>query len=158
MLMVKTVVGNIHRDLGKEYEEMSHRGAVEKISISRMESERVRMRKATDKGTDVALTLAPGSRLQHGDVLAKGERMIVVEIEPEKVAVVRLEDARTAILVGHAIGNLHRPIKIQGDNVYFPIQSDDEISLIQKQLAHVPGLKISSQTIVFEPEVAVHGH
>ena len=157
-MMVESVAGNIHQGLGKEYEEMSRRGAVEKITISRMESERVRMRKATDKGTDVALTLAAGSRLRHGDVLARGERMIVVEIEPEKVAVVRLEDARTAALVGHAIGNLHRPIKVQGDNVYFPIQSDDEISIIQRQLAHVANLKISSQVIVFEPEVVVHGH
>ena len=158
MLMVESVAGNIHQGLSKEYEEMSRRGTVEKITISRMESERVRMRKATDKGTDVALTLAAGNRMRHGDVLVRGERMIVVEIEPEKVAVVRLGDARTAALVGHAIGNLHRPIKVQDDNVYFPIQSDDEISLIQKQLAHVAGLKISSQFIVFEPEVVVHGH
>lgn len=156
--MVESVAGNIHHDLGKEYELMSRKGAVERLTISRMESERVRMRKATDKGTDVALTLAGGSRLRHGDVLVRGERMIVVEIEPEKVAVVRLKDARTAALIGHAVGNLHRPIKIQGDYVYFPIQSDDEISLIQKQMAHVSGLKISSQVIVFESEVVVHGH
>lgn len=157
--MVDAVIGNVRGELKAEYEEMSRRGAVEKITISRMESERVRMRKTTDRGTDIALTLAAGSRLRHGDVLVRGEKMIVIEIEPEKVAVVHLGDARTAALVGHAIGNLHRPIMVEGDSIYFPIQSDDEIALVQKQLAPVAGrLEIGKQVIVFEPEGVVHEH
>lgn len=160
MIMVDTVAGNIYHDLAKEYEEMSRKGAVEKITISRTESERSRMRKATDRGTDVAVALAAGSRLWHGDVLARNDRMmIIVEIEPEKVAVVDIgNDARIAALVGHAIGNLHRPIKVQDGKIYLPIQSDDEVALIKKQLAPIADLKVSKQVIVFEPEVVVHGH
>jgi urease accessory protein UreE len=87
---------------------MAAKDAVEKIVITRLESERARMRKNTDRGTDVALTLPPRSKLRHGDVVALSDStMIMIEIEQEKVGVVRVRDARLAALVGHAIGNLH---------------------------------------------------
>jgi urease accessory protein len=139
---------------------MSAKGAVEKIVITRLESERVRMRKSTDRGNDVALTLSPGSRLRHGDVVALSDRMMtVIEIEQEKVGVVRVSDARIAALVGHAIGNLHRPIKVEGDSIYFPIQSDDEVLMVKKQLAPLGDLDVTMDAIVFEPEAAArHEH
>lgn len=139
---------------------MTTKDAVEKIVITRLESERARMRKSTDRGTDVALTLPPGSRLKHGDVVALSDRMMtVIEIEQEKVGVVRVGDARIAALVGHAIGNLHRPIKMEGDRIYFPIQSDDEVSMVKRQLAPLGDLDVTMDSIVFEPEAAArHEH
>lgn len=160
MIMADAVIGNIYAEMKSSYEEMMRRNAVEKLRITRMESERVRMRKATDMGTDVAMTLPAGSRLRHGDILALAERMVVVEIEPEKVAVVQVfGDARTAALVGHAIGNLHRPIRVEGDRIIFPIQSDDEMAMMQRQLASFADkIKITKDVTVFEPEVSSHGH
>lgn len=151
------MIGNIRGNLKARYEEMVGKNAVEKIVITRLESERTRMRKSTDRGTDVALTLPQGTRLRHGDVIELSGRMIIIEIEPEKVAAVRIgNDARLAALIGHAIGNLHRPIKVEGDKVYFPIQSDDEVSMIKRQLASFGDVEVTSDTIVFEPEAAVH--
>lgn len=157
---------------------MAARNAVEKITLSRLESERVRMRKTTDKGSDVVIILPAGSpRLRHGDILSfaaaggqggtatssSSSTMIVVEIEPENVGVIQIAggDARTAALVGHAIGNLHRPIKVQdGTTIYFPVQTDDEAAMIERQLAHLH-VKIGRARMVFEPEEAaahVHEH
>lgn len=151
------MIGNIRGNLKARYEEMVGKNAVEKIVITRLESERTRMRKSTDRGTDVALTLPQGTRLRHGDVIELSGRMIIIEIEPEKVAAVRIgNDARLAALIGHAIGNLHRPIKVEGDKVYFPIQSDDEVSMIKRQLASFGDVEVTSDTIVFESEAAVH--
>lgn len=163
MITVDSIVGNIHRDLKKRYEQMAAKNAVEKIVISRLESERIRMRKSTDIGTDVALTLPTGSRLKHGDVVALSDRMmIIIEIEPEKVAVVHIgvdKGIRLAALVGHVIGNLHRPIKVKGDRIYFPIQSDDEISMVMRQLSPLGSIDVTTDTIVFEPEAAArHEH
>src|ERR671930_2031191 len=119
LISINSVIGNINKDknLRLKYDEMCARAACETIKISRLESERVRMRKTSDKGTDVALTLPQGTHLKHGDVLLLAEnKMLVVEIEPENVAMLEIKGnlddddiIRLPVTVGHTIGNLHRP-------------------------------------------------
>jgi urease accessory protein len=71
MITVDSVIGNINRDrkLKEKYDNMSTRNFAETIRISRLESQRLRMRKSSDKGTDVALILQHDTHLKHGDVL-----------------------------------------------------------------------------------------
>ncbi|MEW5839749.1 hypothetical protein [Nitrososphaera sp.] len=195
MITVNSVLGNIRRDkpMQERYRQMSARSMTEIVRIHRMESQRVRMRKSTDKGTDIAITLPPGSRLRHGDVvLLADNRMVVVELEPERVAVVKIkrdtlhgrhsnhsrshdhehghhhhhDDEDNMLLqipvrIGHTIGNLHRPIKLEGDRIYFPIQAESELDMFRKLFGHMnEHLEISGDKIVFEPEegMDVHEH
>jgi urease accessory protein len=126
------------------------------------------MRKTTDKGTDVGITLEPGSILRNGDVVFhSNEKMITVELEPENVAVLtfKREDAtdselfEVAVKIGHALGNLHRPIKVEGEKVFLPIQADSEIELLNKTFAHIlDHLTITKDKMVFEPEEGLHTH
>src|SRR6188472_2043918 len=132
LITIDSVIGNIKKDnnLGQKYDEMCVRAACETIKVSRWESERVRMRKTSDKGTDVALTLPQGTHLKHGDVLLVAEnKMLIVEIEPENVAMLEIKSnlhgddiIKLPVTVGHTIGNLHRPIKVEENKIYFPIQ------------------------------------
>jgi urease accessory protein len=161
LIICESVVGNISREMKEKYSEMLGRNAVEKLSISRTESERLRMRKSTDRGTDVALAMPAGTKLRHGDVVSLSEKMVVISIEPEKVAVVSLKntDSKTAVLLGHAIGNLHRPVKVDGDRVVLPIQSDAEIEMLRRQLGPIAkSIEITSDMRVFEPEAGAHEH
>ena len=165
------MLGNIHRDqkFKEKYEEMSKRKLCETIKISRLESQRIRMRKTSDKGTDIALTLAQGTRLRHGDVVMLTEdKMVVVEIEPENVAMIEIKDniheddiVEVPVRVGHTIGNLHRPIKLEGNKIYFPIQADTELDMFKKLFAPLSDhLEIKKTKMVFEPEegAEVHEH
>jgi urease accessory protein len=171
LLTIDSVVGNIYRDkeLGKRHEEMSSRSLCESIRIHRMESQRVRMRKATDKGTDIALTLPTGTKLRHGDVLLlTDEKMVVLELEPENVISLEVRDnlhkddvVEIPARVGHAIGNLHRPLKLEGRKIYFPIQSESEIEMFTKMFSPLRDhLEIKSARMVFEPNegLDVHEH
>src|SRR5689334_4832539 len=118
MITLDSVNGNIYRDsdLMRKYDEMTSKSLVESIKISRMESQRARMRKASDKGTDIALVMSPGSKLRHGDVLLhNAEKMIVVQLETENVISLTVKDnlheddlVEVPARIGHAIGNLHR--------------------------------------------------
>lgn len=120
-----------------------------------MEAERVRMRKTTDKGTDVALLLPAGTRLRHGDILAAAGKTIVVEQEPEMVAVVRIKgnEPRLAVLVGHAIGNLHRPVKVENNRICFPVQAESELGMLRRQFSAIMDhIEISTDVMVFESE------
>ena len=142
LIKVDSIVGNINNDKNfkEKYKEMTARKTCETIKISRLESQRVRMRKLSDKGTDVALTLPAGTKLRHGDVIVMTEnKMVVVGIEPEDVIMIEIRDniheddiIKVPVRVGHTIGNLHRPIKLEGNKIYFPIQADTELEMFKK--------------------------
>jgi urease accessory protein len=144
-------------------------GLVEKIEINRLESDRARIRKISDKGTDLALTLIPGFHINNGDVvILTEEKMVIADRVPENVAMISLKGIMSqdqlfemAIKVGHTIGNMHRPIKIVGGKIYFPIQSQSEIELFERLLSSlVNNIDIKSENIIFEPESGydVHEH
>ena len=171
MIIIDSIIGNLYHDsnLRKRYEEMSSQSLCESIRINRMEAQRVRMRKRSSKGTDIALTTTPGTRLRHGDVLMAGnDKMITIELEPENLAVVEVKDnihehdaVQVPVTIGHAIGNLHRPIKLEGRKIYFPIQTDSEIEMFKKIFGRLlDHLEITQAKMVFEPEEGtdIHEH
>ena len=170
MLNINRVVGNVHKDheLGQKYRQMSEK-QLETILISRSEAQRVRMRKTSNKGTDVAIMLPQNTHIKHGDVLLlDNDKIIVVEIKPERVAVIAIENniashhlLEMAAKVGHTIGNLHRPIKVENNNIILPIQAEGELELLKKILGSTKEhINITSTTMVFEAEVGadVHEH
>ena len=169
MITIDKVVGNIKKDqkLREKYDDFCSRNLRETVKITRSESSRVRMRKVSDKGTDVALILPQGAQLRDGDIIIlEPDKLIIIEIEPENVAMVEIEknieqDHITEVLVtvGHTIGNLHRPIKLEGNKIYFPIQADAELEMFGKLFAHVHDhLKIEKTKMVFEPEEGTELH
>ncbi len=171
MITISSIVGNKNDDqhLSQKFQRMAGNGLTETILMSRMESQRVRMRKNSDKGTDVAINLSRNIPIRHGDVLlSNDDKMIVVEILPEKVAVMAVNRDmssdhlfETAVRVGHTIGNLHRPVKSEGNKIYFPIQADSELDLLRKLFDSLKDhVDITSTTMVFEPEegTQVHEH
>ncbi len=150
---------------------MSSQSLLESIRITRMEAQRVRMHKTSSKGTDIALTLTPGTKLRHGDVLmVANDKMITIELEPENLAVIQIKDnihehdddddaVQVPVTIGHAIGNLHRPIRLEGRKIYFPIQTDSEIEMFKKIFGPLSDhLEISRTKKVFEPEVGMDVH
>ncbi len=163
MITINSIMGNIHHDrnLRRLYEEMSSKSLCESIRINKMEAQRVRMRKKSSKGTDTVLAMAPGTKLRHGDVLmVENDKMIIIELEPENLAVIQVKDnihehdaVQVPVTIGHTIGNLHRPIKLEGRKIYFPIQTDSEIEMFKKIFGRLlDHLEITRAKMVFEPE------
>jgi urease accessory protein len=169
MITVGSVVGNKNKDenLIHIYQDMASKGLVDIIQMSRMEAQRVRMRKSSNKGTDVAIMLPQNVQIKHGDVLLlNSERMIVAEIIPERVAIIALTENtpndhvfEIAVKIGHTIGNLHRPIKLEDNKIFLPIQADSELDLLVKLFSSIKEhVSITSSTMVFEPEEGAHIH
>jgi urease accessory protein len=164
MLLVNGVSGNIYTNKSdaKKYAQPKKNGAAERLLVSRAEMARLRLRRKTDRGTDIGLVLEPGSRLHHGDILDVKEKFIVVDQMPEKVASVVIGKRNTqemidaAALVGHTIGNRHRPIAIHQGKISFPIQNDSEIEVFEK-LMH-PGVRLDFSVQVFQSSGEVHHH
>jgi len=171
MITITSVIGNVRSDkkLGDAYQRLSKENKVERVLLSRMEAQRSRMRRISDAGTDIAISLEQGSMLKHGDVLLADEnKLIVVEYEPEDMMGFKIKDELSieqkvtiAIKLGHIIGNLHRPICTKGNTTYMPIQSESEVADIKRNLAPISTyIDIQHAKIVFEPEegIEVHTH
>lgn len=171
MIHIYNIIGNVNSDshLKDKYQDMLKSDQAEKIEITRLESGRSRIRKVSDKGTDLALTLVPGTRINDADVVLLTEgKMVIAKRVSENVAIISLKDNisadklfETAIKLGHTIGNMHRPIKIANGKIYFPIQAQSEIELFQKLLFNLrDNIDIRCESIIFEAEPGydIHGH
>jgi len=164
VLTVTSVAGNIFADsrMAEKYRRAKAAGTGERLLVSRMEMERLRLRRRTDGETDIGLVLEPGSRLHHGDVLAAKEKFIVVGQLPEKVISVRIQKfdiekmVGLAALIGHIIGNRHRPIAIDHGTISFPVQTESEVDTFRKLLPAGVKLKLTEQT--FLPAGVAHIH
>jgi urease accessory protein len=168
MITINSILGNVKdAQFADQYEQLSRINSCEVIRIQRSESQRVRMRKTSDKGTDIAFTLPQGIQIRHKDVvLYSPNKMIIIEIEPESVATIsineevgNLNSIEIPVRLGHTIGNLHRPLRIEGRNIYFPIQADTELEMFRKLLDPIiDHIKINKAHMVFEPEEGSHIH
>ena len=170
MHMITSVVGNIFHDmtLQSRFKKMKSVGNYERLQISRLETERGRLRRKTDRGTDVGLVLKSGIKLQHGDVLLSTQKkLIVVEQLPEKIISIRLEKksknlTQLCVIIGHIIGNRHRPIAVDDNSIIsFPILADSEVDVFRKLLHTViDHIELKVEERIFQPTggMDVHEH
>lgn len=171
MLTVTETIGNIFHDkeLGEKFEQLRYTLKCEVVKISRTELEKTRLRLKTNQGTDLGLILNSAPKLHNGDVLLNSpEKMVVIEQIPEKVISIKIkklaEDSQneTSVILGHIIGNRHRPIQIDKKGIIsFPILADSEVEVFKKLFSKIINqLEIKVENRIFEPkkEMDVHEH
>ncbi len=171
MLTVTETIGNIFHDkvLGEKFEQLRYTPKCEVVKISRTELEKTRLRVKTNQGTDLGLILNSAPKLHNGDVLLNTpEKMVVIEQIPEKVISIKIkklaEDSQneTSVILGHIIGNRHRPIQIDKNCIVsFPILADSEVEVFKKLFSKIINqLEIKVENRIFEPkkEMDVHEH
>ena len=160
MLIVNTVLGNIYKDskLAKKIEDAKQQGKFRRLILSRTEMEKSRLRKKTDDGFDIALALDLGTKLQHGDVISESTETILIEQLPEKILTVKFRENDKALflLIGHIIGNRHRPISIKNECISFPIHDDSEMELFERLFHEViDKIDLSIEEQRFIPHVSM---
>jgi urease accessory protein len=165
MLIVNTILGNMYKDdqLAKKIEDSKEQGKFRRLLLSRIEMEKTRLRKKTDDGFDIGFVLEPGTKLQHGDVISGSNETILIEQLPEKTLTVKFKENRKDLflLVGHIIGNRHRPISIRNETISFPIHDDSEMELFERlfhEVIHKIDLSIDEQYFIPHTGMNVHEH
>ena len=165
MLIVNTVLGNIYKDskLAKKIEDAKQQGKFRRLILSRTEMEKSRLRKKTDDGFDIALALDLGTKLQHGDIISESTETILIEQLPEKILTVKFRENDKALflLIGHIVGNRHRPISIKNESISFPIHDDSEMELFERLFHEVIDkidLSIEEQRFIPHVSMDVHEH
>ena len=90
--------------------------------------------------------------------------LIVINQIPEKIIKVRFKSdtfsSNLAVIVGHVIGNRHRPISLNDDSsVSFPIHDDSEIDLFQKLFQDANQyLILNIEETIFVPNDSMNVH
>ena len=165
MLKITKISGNIFDDieLKKRFEDLDKHGKCERLKVSRQELEKTRLRKNTDMGTDVGLSFDDVTRIHHGDLIMAEEKFILVEQLPEKVISIKVKQSliqtELLVLLGHIIGNRHRPISIENQTITFPIQADSELGLFKNLLSEITkDLDMRVEERVFVPHKAMDVH
>jgi len=165
MLIVNTISGNIYEndEISKKFQEVKQHGRFRRLILSRIEMEKSRLRKKTEDGFDIGLVLEPGKRLRHGDIILESSETILIEQLPEKTLTVKFKDSNPELflLVGHIIGNRHRPISINNETISFPIHDDSEMELFERLFHEVIDkidLTVDKQRFIPHVGMDIHEH
>lgn len=170
MITISSILGNIFHDKewNEKFDQVNKTNSFETIKLSRTDLEKTRLRAKTNQGTDIGIVLNSGTKIQNGDVLvSNSDKFIIIQQNPEKVISVKKKEKIEAnfeeilILLGHIIGNRHRPIQIEDNKIIFPILAESELDIFKKLFSSIIDyidLKIEER--IFEPhgEMNVHEH
>ena len=136
MHSVDTVIGNA---ADAEWLVRLAGASVDTLVLDQWEAQRSRLRKWTQGGVELAISLDRSVHLRDGDILAWDEvtgTAIVARIDLKPVMIVYLDGlagldpavvSRTCVELGHAIGNQHWPAGGKGDRVYVPLTVDHNV-------------------------------
>jgi urease accessory protein len=106
---------------------------VDMLRLDQAEAQKSRLRKATDGGVEVAISLDRGTQLGDGDILLWDEARrtaIVARVDLNEVMIIDLSSLLDAprdiamtrcVELGHALGNQHWPAVVKGRQVYVPL-------------------------------------
>jgi urease accessory protein len=107
--------------------------SVDLLHLDEVEAQKSRLRKATDAGVEIAISIDRGTQIRDGDILFWDEvrrAAIVAHVELKEVLVIGLgalvggpDEVAMArcVELGHALGNQHWPAVVKGLRVYVPL-------------------------------------
>lgn len=133
------------------------------ISLSRIEMQKRRIRRQSQRGHDMGIDLPAGTILHDGAILQGEGHIVTIQQTPELVVAIRLPPdvpSSMLVLIGHTLGNMHRPINIQNGTISLPIQDSSEEDTFRRILGVLGIGDISVEKQVFVPHnrANVSGH
>ena len=136
MRVIETIIGNIHEAAWKACLEQA---TLDWLVFDQWEAQKSRLRKLSQDGMDLAISLPRGILLRDGDVLVWDESRqaaIIARVTLKDVMVVELGSLqiqtpevfiRTCVDLGHALGNQHWPAVVKGNRVFIPLTVDKQV-------------------------------
>lgn len=170
MITISSTLGNIFHDNGwnEKFQKATQTNTFETLKLSRTDLAKNRLRAKTNKGPEVGIVLNSQLKIQNGDVLfSNPEKFILIQQNPEKVISVTKKDKseanfdETLVLLGHILGNRHRPIQIEDKKIIFPILSESELDIFKKLFSSIINqIELKIEERIFEPhgELKIHEH
>lgn len=163
MLKVEKIIGNVFEnpELAKEFESNIQNENYKTVSILRYDLEKTRLKQKASDGTQIGIILDGGTKMTHGDVFYGNDVKVLIQQIPEQTISVRFAglEPKLLVLIGHIIGNLHRPVSLEGDSISFPIHDKGEIDLFRTLFRDfVDKIEITLEEKIFQPHKSMNVH
>lgn len=136
MILVETTLGNLSDPL---WQERARRGTLDALVLEQWEAPKNRLRKTSEGGRELAISLPRSQHLHDGDVLHHDETtgaIVVARVALKEVLVIEVEDLaalspaeilRLGFELGHGLGNQHWPAVIKGTTIHVPLSVDQKV-------------------------------
>ena len=136
MILVENKLGSLSEPI---WHDRAHHAQVNSLVLEQWEAPKNRLRKVSEGGIELAISLPRSEHLKNGDVLHYDEArnlMVVARVAMKGVLVIELEGLetlspteilRTCFELGHGLGNQHWPAVIKGSTVYVPLSVDQKV-------------------------------
>ncbi len=150
MILVENALGNLNDPV---WQEKAKDLQVDYLALEQWEAPKSRLRKMSEGGVEIAISLPRSQHLHNGDVLHHDEAknlIVVARIALKEVMVIELEslESRTpqeilniCFQLGHALGNQHWPAVIKGSTVYVPLSVDQKVMASVMKTHAIEGVK-----------------
>lgn len=136
MILIEKKLGNLNDHIwSPKAQDLQH----DVLILEQWEAPKSRLRKASEGGLELAISLPRDQHLHNNDVLYFDEDtgvIVVARIALRDVLVIELEEIeklspqeilRTCFELGHGLGNQHWPAVIKGTTVYVPLSVDQKV-------------------------------
>lgn len=145
----------VHQLHGSVHDRPLRDRRVVSVPVAWDEASRRRLRRTAADGTDVAIELDDGGYLADGAVLDDdGQRVLVVVRSPEPALIVRLdltlapaELAAQAVALGHAFGNQHVPVDLEGAEVRIPLTTSEAVARATVEALGLRGAQVTASEV-----------
>jgi urease accessory protein len=136
VIHVESVLGNLKDE---QWQILLADRSIDFVALDQWEAQKSRFKKMSSDGVEVAVSLNRGTFLHDGDVLVWDETTgvaIAARITLKDVLVIQLGELlakdpaitlRTAVELGHAIGNQHWPAVVKETQVFVPLSVDRKV-------------------------------
>ena len=150
MKVYTEVIGNVKNS--DEWKNKIAECEVDDIYLDQWTAQKSRFLAKGVSGEEYPVALARGSHVADGDVIfydSDAKKAVVLRLELSPVLVVDLQGIadkdhdtiiRTALELGHAIGNQHWPAVVKGTKVYVPLTVDKKVMLSVLETHNIPGI------------------
>lgn len=133
------------------------------VTVDDTERRRSRVRTTTEDGTDLGIVVA--RELRDGDVLEADGQFVVVSLAAMQAMVLDFaaaEDAAlTALELGHAVGNRHWNLAVDGERAYLSVTDSRERMEATVHPSLPDGVTVDYESVpptLFEDDPAGHTH
>tara|TARA_Y100000590_G_scaffold212804_1_gene241136 strand:- start:927 stop:1433 length:507 start_codon:yes stop_codon:yes gene_type:complete len=166
MLIADSILGNVYdkSNISQKIENAKENQTLKRLFLSRTQMEKSRLRTETEDGTEIGLSLEPGTILHNGDVLEINSKLIIIHQLPEKIIRVIINENHMSpnllIQLAHIIGNRHRPISIASDEcIVFPIHDESEVELFEQLFSDIINqISLNVEDEIFVPNQGMNVH
>ena len=162
MLKAERIIGNIFENpsLAKEFDSNRNNENYKTVHILRHDLEKTRLKQKASDGTSIAINISDNRKMSHGDVLYANNVKILIQQIPEQTITIRLDNTepKTNVLIGHIIGNLHRPVSLENDSISFPIHDIIEVDLFRRLFRDIDKIELVVEDKIFQPHKSMNVH